>query len=416
MNLKNNALNIFCKLLLFEVKRYFSNPVLIIIACIVPILLILSILGSLLPYIFKGAELNDISIAIFNEDPSFETNLIISHLAESDSVEDFVDLIYASSLEEGRRMIDDNEASALVHIPLNMQQDLYNGERVEINFYTGSEDKQIVMLLYDMIEGGLNNINQAQKSVDIIYYAMQDMGYERLDAAAEYREMSENLFVNIISKSDIYIDYNEVSATGDYLNIEYYLISIMLLTMFFLALPIGAKMSKDKFSGVLDRGGFYLHGFSYVSAKIISGAIFLMVPSAVSSVFILWVTGAFGLFSGYIALLAVSVILASFYFAVIMLLIGTISSSTTAAIWAGFSLALAVSSISGIFIPRNLMPRVLTSISEFTGFPAVIILLGHSLFGVRNSNNISDIIIVISIVSTAFILTHLITRRRLIKR
>ena len=51
----------------------------------------MSILGSLLPFMFKGAELNNINIAIFNEDLTFETNLIIRHLAESDSVEDFVD-------------------------------------------------------------------------------------------------------------------------------------------------------------------------------------------------------------------------------------------------------------------------------------------------------------------------------------
>ncbi len=416
MDLKNNTLNIFFKLLLFEVKRYFSNPALIIIACIVPILLIMSILGSLLPFMFKGAELNNINIAIFNEDLTFETNLIIRHLAESDSVEDFVDLVDVDSMEEGLQMLDDKEASAMVHIPPGMQQNLYSGKSETIYFYAGSSDKQVVMLLYDMIKSGLNNINQAQKSVDIIYYAMQDMGYERQDASAEYTDMSEELFVDIISRSDIFKGYDEVSATGDYLNIEYYLISIMLLTMFFLALPVGAKMSKDKFSGVMDRGGFYLHSFSYVSAKMLAGTVFLLVPSVVSSVFILFVTGAFGLFSGYIYLLFIAVLLSALYFTAFMLLIGTFSSSVTAAIWTGFSSALAVCMISGIFIPRNLMPRILTSISEFTGLPAVIRLLGNSLFGVKSANITLDIIIAVSIIIAAFIASYLITRRRLIKR
>ena len=416
MNQRGSTSHIFLKLLVFEVKRYFSNPALIVISCIVPILLIMSILGSLLPFLFKGAEINDINIALFNEDPSFETNLIIKHLAESDSVEDFVEIIDVSSFEEGRQMIEDGEVSAMICIPEGMQESLYMGNSETLSFYAGDSDKQIVILLYDMIKGGLDNINQAQKSVDIIYYAMQDMGYERNEAVDEYRDMSESLFMNIISRSDIYIDYNEISATGDYLNIEYYLISILLLALFFLALPIGAKMSRDKLSGVLDRGGFYLHSFSYASAKMLAGGIFLILPAAVSTIFILFVSGAFGLFSGDVFLLIAAVILASFFFTSIMLLIGTYSSSTTAAIWTEFSVALIVSMISGIFIPRSLLPRAVTSIAEITGLPSIIRLFGYSLFGVKSTGIANNILVIILIIAAAFTASYFKTRKRLVRR
>lgn len=405
----------FLKLFKFEVKRYFSNTPLLIIACVVPVLLIMTLLGSMLPVLFRGAELNDINIALFNEDPTFETNMIIRHLAESDSVEDFVDIVDVDSLEEGMEMLDSTQASALIHIPKDLQENLYQGKSQTLYFYSGQRNKQIVNLIYDMLESGLNNINQAQKSVDIVYYSMQDMGYGHSDSASQYRSMAEDLFSNIISRSDIYTDYSEVSATGDFLNIEYYLISTLLLCLFFLSLPICAKMSKDKNSGVMDRGGFYLSGFAYSSSKVLAGALFLIMPAAVTSVFILAVSGAFGLFSGSTGLLIATILLSGLFISIIMVLVGTVMPSTTSAIWSGFSLALVLSMISGIFIPRNLMPRSIVYAAEITGLPAITRLYGASLFGVKSTNYWLDLLVASAIMIALYTLIYIKTRRRMNK-
>ena len=176
MKLIGNTPNIFLKLFKFEAKRYFASIPVVVIACILPILLIMTLLGSLLPVLFKGAELNDINVALYNEDPSFETNMIVRHLAESESVEDFVDIVEVDSLSEGKELLNNNTVSALIYIPEGLQENLYQGKSQTLYFYAGAKDKQIVILLYDMLKGGLNNINRAQKSVDIVYYAMQGYG------------------------------------------------------------------------------------------------------------------------------------------------------------------------------------------------------------------------------------------------
>jgi len=411
----SKAPRMFFKLFKFEVKRYFSNTALLIIACVVPVLLIMTLLGSMLPVLFRGAELNDINIALFNEDDTFETNMIIRHLAESDSVEDFIDIIDTDSLAEAEEMLKSNEVSAIIHIPKDLQENLYQGKSQTLYFYQGESNKQIVRLIYDMLGSGLNNINQAQKSVDIVYYAMRDMGYSSSDASVMYRSMAEDLFTNIISRSDIYTDYSEVSATGDYLNIEYYLISTLLLCLFFLALPICAKMSKDKNSGVMDRGGFYLNSFAYTSSKILAGGLYLIIPATVTSLVILAVSGAFGLFSGSAGLIIATVVLSSIYFSVLMTLVGALMPSTTSAIWSGFSLALVVSMISGIFIPRDLMPRGIVTIAEVTGLPAIIRLYGSSLFGVNNADYGLDLLIVSAVGITLYAIICIKTRRRMSK-
>ena len=416
MNKKVYAQNIFLKLFKFESKRYFTNAALLIIACIVPILLITTLLGSLLPVLFMGAELNDINVALFNEDPTFETNMIVSHLTESDSVEDFVNVIDVKTMDEGMEMLEANEASALIHIPADLQDNLYHGISQTISFYAGNTDKQVANLLYDMLAGGLSNINQAQKSVDIVYYAMRDMGYERAEAAAQYTTMAEKLFTSIISRSNIYIDYNEVSATGDYLNIEYYLISTLLLCMFFISLSICAKFASDKNSGILDRGGFHLSSFSYIAAKTLSGALFLLLPTCVTVIYVFILTGSFGLFSGSVGLLIITIIMSCIYFAVIMISVGAFSKSTTSAIWVGFSLALAVSMISGIFIPRNLMPRSVAAAAEITGLPAIVRLYGASVFGVKNSSTFIDLLKLFALSIVVFIGSYLKTRKRFVKR
>ncbi|MBN2880238.1 MAG: ABC transporter permease [Clostridia bacterium] len=404
---------VFLKLLKFEAKRYFANITLPIIACIVPILLITTILGSLLPVLFRGAELNNIKIALFNEDPTYETNMIIRHLAESDSVEDFVEIVEADSLEDAKAMLITGEAAAALHIPQGLQEGLYHGESQTIYYYAGDTEKQLALLIYDMIKSGLKNINQAQKSADIVYYAMQDMGYSWEQASGEYSSMAEKLFVNIISRSQIYSGYSEVTATGDYLNIEYYLISAMLLCLFFLALPIAAKMSTDRVSGVMDRGGFYLNSFGYVLSKVIAGSAFLLLPAAVTSIFILAISGAFSLFSGEVWQIILSVVLSVLYFASVMLFIGSFSRSATASIWIGFSAALIISMASGIFIPRNLMPRGIAYISEFTGLPGIIKMFGSSLFGVKSEGIALEAIKVSAVSAAAFLASYIKTRRRM---
>ncbi len=403
----------FLKLFKLETKRYFTDISLLIIAFIVPVLLIITLLGSLLPLLFRGAELNNITIALYNEDLSYETEMIVRHLTESDSVEDFVDVVDVYSIEEGMDNLNSGEVSALIHIPENLQENLYKGYSQTLYFYSGETDKQIVNLLYEMLNDGLNNINKAQKSVDIIYYSMLDMGYERQAAAEEYTNTAMSLFADIISRSDVFKDYNEASATGDYLNIEYYLISTLLLSLFFLSLPICAKFSKDKLSGITDRGGFFQDCLGYSAAKIFSGSLFLLLPAISGTTLVLIVTGAFGLFSGSAALLICTVILSVLYFSIIMVLIGVYSKSTTVAVWMGFSVAIIISLMSGIFIPSNLMPGILPVISEITGLPSLIRLYGISLFGVKSIKVIINIIIMLFIEIMLFALVFYKVRKSL---
>ena len=413
MNKLYGISGVFFKLFKFEIKRYFSNLALLIISCAVPILLITILLGSLLPFLFKGAELNNIYVAIYNEDKSFETDMIIRNLTESKSVEDFVEIIDVDSMAEGQQMLADKETSALIHIPKDLQANLYKGESQSLYFYAGEKDRQVVILLYDMLKGGIKNINQGQKSVDIVYYSMRDMGYGYEAASAEYSQMADEIFAKIISRSKIYKDYDEVSATGDYLNIEYYTISTMLLCLFLISLSIAANVSSDKATGILDRGGFYRSAFGYSSAKTMAGMLFLMLPAALCTLFILFVSHSFGLFSGDAVLLIISICLLSLYFSASMSTLGAYAKSTTTAVWIGFSIVIVVSSVSGIFIPRNLMPKFLGYAAEFTALPSLIRLFGYSLFGVRTQNLYLDILKIVSFTIVIFTLGYFKTKRQL---
>ncbi|MEX1376994.1 MAG: ABC transporter permease [Eubacteriales bacterium] len=413
MNKEYGTSNAFLKLFRFETKRYFSNIALLIIACAVPIFLISTLLGSLLPFLFRGAELNNIYIALFNEDKTFETDMIIRNLTESKSVEDFVEILDVDSIEEGRKMLADKEASALIYIPKDLQANLYEGNSQKLYFYAGEKDKQVIILLYDMLKGGIKNINQGQRSVDIVYYSMRDMGYGYESASAEYSQMAQDIFSKIISRSKIYRDYDEVSATGDYLNIEYYTISTMLLCMFLISLSLAANISSDRTTGILDRGGFYRNSFGYIGAKTMAGMLFLLLPMALCTLFILLVSNSFGLFSGNTILILLSLIISALYFSVFMITLGSYAKSTTAAIWAGFSIVLIVSTISGIFIPRNIMPRFVGYAAEFTALPSIIRMLGYSLFGVRSQSIVLDVLKSLSFTAVVFGLGYYKTKMQL---
>lgn len=403
--------NNIIKLFIFEVKRAFSDVFTIVLSCFVPIILIITIIGSVLPVLFQGAELNDIKVALYNQDLTFETRLIVNHLMKSDSVNEMVDVVDVSSLDEGKELIDNLEVSALIVIPENLQQNLYDGKSQTLSFYSGKTNKQITNLLFLMLNKGLDNINQGQKSVDIVYSAMRDMGYEREDASQKYSDMATFLFTNIISRSDIYSEYSEVSATGDYLNIEYYSISIFILCLFFSGLIISASANKDISMGILDRGSFYMHSFSYSLSKCLANAIYILVPVITTSLFILIISGSMGLFSGNIILLILTMMISSLYFSAIMIFIGSYTKTVTSSIWVGFSSALIICLISGMLVPRYLMPRFIINIAEITGLPSIIRLYSAALFGISSTTALIDITICIVIVLILFFLGHLRIRR-----
>lgn len=370
------------KIIKFEFKRLFSNKIAFIINSLLPIFILFLFSISLLPIIFTSAKMKSIDIALLNQDDSLETKIIVSNLINAESIKDIVNVVKVGSFEQGEKLLEENLASALVVMPKNLRDTLYTGGNVSIKYYSNDNMKDISNLVYAVLQEGVSSINKAQLTVDVIYTGMQEIGYSREISAQNYRDLSASLQANILSRSKVFIS-SKSNPFGDLLNIEYYSITLLILTLFLSSISISVLLNKDLQSQVLSRGVFAKNKLSYCFGKLFASMIFLMLQMSLVIVLILWITQSLDLFSGNISGIIMTSIFFSLYISSIMLAIGSITKYPTNAVWISFIVSITFSFISGSIIPRSILSSTINRIGEFTALPAISRLYSMSLFGYR---------------------------------
>ena len=400
------------KILLLEIRRLITKASTLIMAMLLPVILVSAISLSLLPMLFGKAGINEINVSVYYEDDSPEIILIGKALTEHESSENFMNVIRVYSKQEGLRLVNERIVSAFVYVPAGFKDTIYNGDKAEMFYYFGDRDKELSFLIYKIFNDGVNLINYAQQSVDTLYDSMNILNYSPKDSVSEYNDTSVLIFTSILSKVKTYSDNIKLSPISDYLPIEYYSISTLILALFFGATPILIMFSKDINNGTLARGSLMAKRAPYLIIKILSGAILIIIQMAFIIPIILLQNGAFGLFSGNILLIFACVILCGFYFSTIMLMIGSISKDSSASLWLGFTIIVLVSFISGLIIPSSVLPEWVNSIAQYTGLPSIFKMFSSSLFGISAEVTIMNFIICISVTLFSFSSMYFILKWR----
>lgn len=400
------------KILYFEIKRLLNRKSTIILSIVCPILILVILSGTILPHLFEGAVVDKVSIAIYNESPDDETIMIINHLTKADSIEDFVSIIKVDSLDEGLNLLDDKKASALIHLPDGLQETLMQGGIGEIFFYEGDINKQVVDLLYSVLESGIKSINSGQQAVEYIYLGMRDMGYSYSKSADTYNDRAIYIFSKVLNRIDVFEDNVAISAYGNLINIEYYSISIVILFTLLCGIIIASLFSSDISSGILERGLPCKKHYLYVLYKMLSGTVYTAIISSILLLSVLIIAGSLSLFSGNIILIIITNITLSIYASIIMLLIGSFTKSVTSAIWASFTYCFITCFASGIFIPSHLLPKSIKLIAEVTGIPAISRMFSNSLYGIRDINYLINFLIVLTIIIISYLIVSKKIKRR----
>ena len=365
------------KLFALDFKRLLQSKTSIIITILAPLILVLLISLTIAPLYFSDVRLDYFHITVLNDDDSPRTQVVVDSLIDSDTMQNLIDVRFVDSLQEGQDSLKQG-AVAFIHIPKGLQEELFAGGQVAVNYY-GSEDKPLEnALLLEAMVPGLDLVNYSQNAVNKLYFAIAPT--DKQAAQKVFSETSATLFVHVAALDNLYTP-SDVSPLSDILPVEFYAAALLALFVALGALPISRITSDDAKAGLIHRQ--LLMGSTSAKCFIsrwLSGSLLLFIQYAVLSVALLAITGRLSYFAGNVLLMLGGGVLFCAFVSLVMMLVGLFSKS---AAFVSLTLTVALAALGGLFVPTAYMPGLLKAVSAYTPFSPALKL---SIAGMFNAD------------------------------
>lgn len=187
-----------------------------------PVLLILYQFKSLaarLKYVFGILVFLSVSIAVFvflmlqtktifpkilvcNEDKSFESGLLIGTVM-NERIRAVVE-IEAVDYQEGRDLLEQKKAVAMLHIKPSTIETLYEGEKISIDLYVNNRDGMFKRMLIDYFQALTKVINMAQNSGLLYMDSLYSRGFDYSVRMEKFKDMQKNYLETTVLRDRIF--------------------------------------------------------------------------------------------------------------------------------------------------------------------------------------------------------------------
>jgi ABC-type multidrug transport system permease subunit len=366
------------KLFLTDFKRLLQSKTSIIITILAPLILVVLISLTIAPLYFSDVRLDYFHITILNEDTDPSTKLIADSLIKSDTLKGLIDVRFVDTKQEGLDSLEEGSV-AFIHIPPGLQDSLYYGDQVIINYY-GNKDRPLEnALLLEALVPGIDLVNYSQNAVNELYFSIKPL--DKQLASDVFFETSAYLLIKGMAIDYIYAPTQEFSPLSDILPVEFYAACLLLLFVALGALPIARITEDDKKGGLLQRqliGG--ISAMKSFISKWAAGTLLLFIQYTVLCFALLVITGRLSYFAGNVPMLLGCSLLFCILVSLIMIVIAINSKS---AVYVSLTAVLSLAALGGLIIPSAYMPEAMRAISGYTPFAPA---LRMSLAGMFNAD------------------------------
>ena len=313
--------------------------------------------------------------------PTPSTKLIADSLIKSDTLKGLIDVRFVDTKQEGLDSLEEGSV-AFIHIPPGLQDSLYYGDQVIINYY-GNKDRPLEnALLLEALVPGIDLVNYSQNAVNELYYSIKPVDQQL--ASDVFFETSAYLLVQGMAIDDIYAPTQEFSPLSDILPVEFYAACLLVLFVALAALPIARITEDDRKGGLLQRQiiGGIPPVKSFVS-KWAAGTLMLFIQYTVLCFALLMITGRLTYFAGSALMLLGCSLLFCALASLVMIVIALNSKS---AVYISLSIVLTLAALGGLIIPSAYMPEVLRTVSGYTPFAPALRMSLAGMFNAKIDN------------------------------
>jgi len=261
------------KSIAMDLKRLLINKTGMAVLIFAPVVILLCF-GSVIAPVFFNAE-GGFSIALLVEDTDPFTASVVESLVKTEQNRSVLTIKNVYSLEEGKALLNQNEAVCLIQIPQGFQRSLLSGGKSAVTFYENAAKPLECAIIKKVLSSGITLVNEAQKSVNALYASLY--GHIPVEEAKKaYSDAAKVFLLTALNKSAVFKS-ETVSPLGALQPLEYYAASLLVIFLSLNSLGLSAMTSSDNANGVTLR--HLLSGRRPVGvalSRTFSGALFVL--------------------------------------------------------------------------------------------------------------------------------------------
>lgn len=344
----------------YDIRRYFSNISSILLMIAVPLITIALILYTVSPFFFDNSYIDRFTIAIVDNDRTFETKFIINHFEQSESLSQIADVVH-TDYQSAIRMIKDNQIAAAIVVPENFITDMSMGKNTPITVIGNSQMPFQAMMIREYMKNAANLVTAAQSGVNTIWRFLEEAGASRETLDDWFSKSVMEFTFKSLGRNQIF-EKNEVSPIGDVLPFEYYSAAVAAVYILINSMVGLTLIIRDKNLGVVKR----MISRGVPTGRIIVSKVLALVAYQIvqfSILFVAIISCTDGFFKGDI-IKAILIFIASISAcSSFMVFIGALLDNLITANVTGYIIVLVMTFIGGSIIPLQYLPVTINTLS-----------------------------------------------------
>jgi len=344
----------------YDIRRYFSNIRSILLMLAVPLLIIALILYTISPFFFGNSYVDRFTIAIVDNDGTFDTKFIINHFEQSESLSQVADVVH-TDYQNAIRMIKGNQIAAAIVVPENFIYDMSMGKNTPITVIGNSQMPFQAMMIREYMKNAANLVTAAQSGINTIWHFLEEAGASRETLDEWFSKSVMEFSFKSLGRNQIF-EKNEVLPLGGVLPFEYYSAAVAAVYILINSMAGLTLIIRDKNSGVIQR----MISRGMPTGKIIVSKILALVTYQIVQFSILFAGIIFftnGFYKGNI-IKAILIFIASISVcSSFMIFIGAWLEKLITANVAGYITVIIMAFIGGSIIPLQYLPVTINNLS-----------------------------------------------------
>ena len=219
----------FTIFLSFYVKALFSTKKVIFAIIFIPILFIsgIGLIGSQL--FQQESRVQPFQVAIVNEDPTFETKMVIKQLTDNDHLNQLMETIQTNQTHADE-LLNKNEIAGVIYIPKGFSGNVAHGENTPVQVVGNQRRPLQSQLIHYLLKSAADLTSAAQSGINTVNDFMVENDFPKDVRKKELRKNIVTYALHVLGRGQVFEEVKKASLFQEDI-LQYYAISFFILLL-----------------------------------------------------------------------------------------------------------------------------------------------------------------------------------------
>ncbi|GIN86897.1 hypothetical protein J6TS2_32830 [Heyndrickxia sporothermodurans] len=187
----------------FYMKTLWKSKKAVLSIFFIPIILLTGIGFVGTQIVQKDSRLDPFYVAMVNEDPTFETKMVVRQLTENESLNKLMRTIQTDS-EKAKELLRKNKVAAIIHIPKGFSSDVAHGINTPVEVVGNNQRPLQSQLVRYLMNSAADFTSAAQSGINTINDYMKKMDFPETERKKELRKNVVTYAFHVLGRGEIY--------------------------------------------------------------------------------------------------------------------------------------------------------------------------------------------------------------------